>query len=240
MALGEGNQKFKLSWKLAFFVAACLVTAAGVLSILSFTLSITFDPMNFVSQIYLLALGLLMMVLDIPPISHQKASGILSKVRRRIYENFLFMTRFSGRGGWYLFLGTLVFIQLWDNDVSPFLGFFFGGYIIILAGVSLYFSIVLSMRLEKVRKKLNDDMKQNRQHWGNTGLTMATFKSMAKEQAAQDFTDDEMVYIHNAVEMHPLAHLADQEGQQGNNADGQPKISKQSVEQWVQGGLTFV
>lgn len=238
MAFGDGNQKFKFTWKLAFFIAGCLTTAAGVLSFLSFVLSFTIDPFNWVNSLFLLAFGLVMVALDIPPIQSPGIASKLAIARMQIYSNFLFMTRFFGRGIWYLFLGTMVFFSLWENDVSPFLGFFFAGYIIILSGVSIFFSIQLSMKLDKVRKKLFEDLKNNRPHWGNVGLTKATFLRMCEEQAQQKFTDDEWIYIHNAVELRPLAHLSS--GEQGNKVDSEEKISKESVESWVQGGMTLV
>lgn len=239
MVLGQGNQKFKLTWKLAFFVAACLTTAAAVLSILSYVGSFTIDPFNFVNQAFLLAFGLVMMALDIPPISHPAVLPKLALVRRLVYDNFLFMTRFLGRGVWYLFLGTLVYFQFWENDVSPFLGFFFSAYIIILAGVSIFFSVKISMKLDKIRNKLNTDLKDNRPHWGNNGLTKGMFLKMVEDNCPnQRITEDEWVYVHNAVELHPLAHLAT--GKDNNMSDGEEKLSKESIEAWVKGGMVFV
>lgn len=234
MAIGQAGQKFKFSWKLAFFVAACLTTAAGVLSILSFVLSFTFDPLNIVNQVFLLAFGLVMMILDIPPVGNDKVLKVLGTARRRIYENFLFMTRFIGRGVWYLFLGTMVCMSLWELDVSPFLGFFFTAYIVILACVSIGFSVILSKKLDRIRMQFVNA----KPHVPPMGFTKPIFQNACKEKAGVELTDEDWVYIHNAVEFRPLGHLGD--GTDGNKGDAEEKISQESYEAWLRGGMVLV
>merc|ERR1719161_3180963 len=90
--------------------------------------------------------GILMFALDFP-VPNEK----VKMVRTHIYTFVLFMTRFVGRGVWYMFLGTMVFASLWDNGISPLLGFFLGGYIIILGGVTTFRGFQISRKLESLR-----------------------------------------------------------------------------------------
>lgn len=61
--------------------------------------------------------------------------------REMTHQYALFLTRFTGRGIIYLFLGSMVFGSLWDNNISPFLGFIFSGIIAAVAIASLVFGI---------------------------------------------------------------------------------------------------
>ncbi len=66
--------------------------------------------------------GMLMLVIDFP-IEHP----VIKNIKMSIFHYALFMCRFVGRGIWYLFLSAMTVGALWDNEVSPFLGFFLGG-----------------------------------------------------------------------------------------------------------------
>merc|ERR550514_820694 len=145
---GMGQQKFKLEWKLAFFVAACCTVGAGVIAVLDLAF-FAFAPFDLINELYLLAFGLLMLIIDFP-VPHQK----VREYKLTIYKYLLFMTRFTGRGFWYLFLGTMVFASLLDLNISPFLGFILGGYIVLLGIVSIYAGVSKSIKLENLRKAI--------------------------------------------------------------------------------------
>merc|ERR1719324_1578994 len=55
----EQGKKFPMTWKLLFFVAACCVTAAGVIGTLAFAFT-TIQPFGLLDQIYLLIFGFFM------------------------------------------------------------------------------------------------------------------------------------------------------------------------------------
>merc|ERR1719337_512246 len=74
-------------------------------------ITFAWEPAGFVTVLFQLFFGLLMVVLDFP-IPHP--SPMLANVRAHIYKFFLFLTRFTGRGLWYLFLGTMIFATLFD------------------------------------------------------------------------------------------------------------------------------
>merc|ERR1719329_188846 len=114
----EGFKK-SCGWSMAFFVAACVVVATSVITMLE--LLVEFAPFQFTSQVFLALFGALMLVLDWP---FQQET--MRPHRQHIYKFLLFMTRFVGRGVWYIFLGTMVFASFWDLDVSPFLGIVMG------------------------------------------------------------------------------------------------------------------
>lgn len=139
-------------WKLLFFTAACVCVATSVLSVLSLMYNLEFAPFDAINQVYLALFGFIMIILD-TPVPYES----FKKWRLHVFKFVRFMTRFVGRGAWYVFLGTLVFASLWDNNISPFLGIVLGGYVIGLGAVALAYGIRLSVKLDSARKVMQQD-----------------------------------------------------------------------------------
>lgn len=183
-------KKYGGIWKVAFFTCACCVTAAGTLSIFVGIMEFL-PPFDFVNFVYLTLFGLIMMVIDSPI-----ENGLIRNFKNVIFHYALFMTRFVGRGGWYLFLAAMTVGALWDNSVSPLLGFFLGGWIGGVAIASLVYGIQLSLTLEAVRKKV---LEQGPEKWGAyippSGMTKTQFKEMAVALKGTVFTEEQLNYI---------------------------------------------
>jgi hypothetical protein len=198
-ALENAGKKFGGLWKLLFFVCACCVITAGTLSIFSGVINMI-SPFDFINYIYLTLFGLLMLVIDFP-IEHP----VIKNIKMSIFHYALFMCRFVGRGIWYLFLSAMTVGALWDNEVSPFLGFFLGGYVFFVALYSLFYGIQLSQRLERVRQKV---LEQGPEHWASYippyGMNKAQFSELAdtllnkKSGDRPTFSEEELNYIVNA------------------------------------------
>jgi len=192
--------KKAMSWNYAFFVAACMVIATSVITMLE--LLMEFAPFQFISQVYLVMFGILMLILDWPFQEHT-----MRPHRVHIYKFLLFMTRFVGRGVWYLFLGTMVFASLWDLDVSPFLGIVLGGYICVLGIVAIVFGLKLSMKLEKCRKLLMQDSRYHdpKRICPPHGMAPLAFSEMCQSVGATEYkwTETELNYIMTGLNHHP-------------------------------------
>ena len=50
------------------------------------------------------------------------------KVRAMVFKWARALTRFTGRGIWYTFLGSLVWAKLFTDDRGPFLGYHFSSF----------------------------------------------------------------------------------------------------------------
>jgi len=189
------GKKFAWSWKLGFFVGACCTLAAGIIGAVNRALT-PFATIDFVNEIYLLLFGLLMLAIDAPHI-HPK----MRDLKLVIYKYMLFMTRFTGRGFWYIFLGVSIFGSLWDENISPFLGFVLGGYVVFLGFASVYYGLQKSMKLEKVRKAVMTHGGAQGSHdtlCPPQGLTAEEFNEMSNSLANLRFSDEELSYILNA------------------------------------------
>jgi len=185
-----------MSWKWLFFGAACCTMASAIISILYLIFTFSFAPFSFTTVKFQFVFGFLMLVLDFP-IPYPDAK--LAAVRGHIYKFLLFMTRFTGRGAWYLFLGTMIFATLFDLKISPFFGICLGGYVGILGIVTLVFGIQLSRKLDVVRKELI----YNPQQCPAQGFGAEGFAVLARQTAQVEFTEDELVYVINALSFTP-------------------------------------
>merc|ERR1719506_1154342 len=110
-------------------------------------------PMSFLSESFLVVFGLIMMILDLPV---GATSPRANMVRDTVYKYMLFLTRFTGRGLWYCFLGTMIWSALWDLNINWFLGFGLGLYAILVGLIAMVKGVRLSLKLDMVRKQIND------------------------------------------------------------------------------------
>jgi len=185
-----------MSWKILFFSAALCTLAASIISVLYMVLSFSIAPCSFTTMLFMLVFGLLQVVLDLP-VPHPNLT--LAHIRLSIYKFFLFLTRFTGRGMWYLFLGTMIFATLYDLNISPFFGIVLGGFVGVLGLTVLIYGFNLSRRLDGVRQALI----QMPQEPPPQGFTKEMFKVMAMQNAKVDFSDDELDYVFNSLSFSP-------------------------------------
>jgi hypothetical protein len=222
----ESGIEKTMRWKLGFFTGAIFVVATAVFSTIHYLSAPEWAPGTFFGNLFLLVFGLLMVVLDFPiPHPHQS----LVDVRDNIYKFVLFMTRFTGRGVWYLFLSTLIFSTLWDGGPSWMMGLFFTGYLIILGLVASYKGGMMSYKLNKVREEI---LKSNRsaEHYlapRQTSLSKVQFQAMVESVTRdKDFFDtDELDYVINALSFTPYN-------------DGQ--VSMEEIEYWLSEGPMMI
>lgn len=214
-AIENAGKKFGGLWKLLFFVAACCVIVAGALSIFSGVINMI-SPFDFINYAYLTLFGFLMLVIDFP-IEHP----VIRNLKMSIFHYALFMCRFVGRGIWYMFLSAMTVGALWDNEVSPFLGFFLGGYVFFLSIYCILYGVRLSAKLESVRQKV---LEQGPEQWGAyippSGMTKTQFRELAVSLKGIVFTDEELVYIVNAFSF---------------EVRSDDVISKEEFDEWARG-----
>lgn len=204
----EGNiaiEKY-LKWNWAFFGGAVLVFATSVGTGIHYISNLSFAPATFFSELSLLVFGIIMLVLDVP-IPHMQNHRHIRAMRHQIYKFALFMTRFMGRGAWYLFLATMVFGALWDTGINMFLGGVCTLYLTVLGVVALGKGFVMTNKLNRVRDAITTaghscDRYVSR---GQTGLSTDQFKLMVESATNERdlLTPDELDYAINAISFMP-------------------------------------
>lgn len=214
------TRKFGGRWKLLFFTNAVSVTVAGVLSII-IGISSMAPPFDFINYCYLTLFGLLMLLIDLPI-----DNITIREFRICIFTYGLFMTRFVGRGVWYIFLSAMVFGSLWDNEISPFLGFILGGYILGVACYSLLFGYNMTRKLEYLRGKIRA---QGPDNWSAyvppVGMTKVQLRDLGASLANVVFTDEELTFIVDGFSF---------------SVRSDDLVSREEFEEWVTSGTMMI
>jgi len=93
-------------------------------------------------------------------------------------------------------LSAMTIGSLWDNDVSPFLGFILGSYVGVIAIYSIIFGWNLSRKLEFLRMKIRS---QGPDQWAAyvppIGMTKVQFRDLGASLANIVFSEEELNYI---------------------------------------------
>lgn len=195
-----------LKWRFAFFGGACMVLLTSLGTGFYWLSHFTFAPSTFFFTSFMLFFGVLMLTLDLP-IPHMENHKHVQHIRGQIYKFALFMTRFVGRGVWYLFLATMVFGALWDTGINWFLGATCTAYLTVLGVVAMGKGVIMSNKLNRVREAITQsghaaDRYVSR---GQTGLTPEQFKLMVESATNENdlFTPDELSYVVSALTFTP-------------------------------------
>eukprot|EP00434_Breviolum_minutum_P011802 symbB.v1.2.010415.t2/scaffold655.1/size176010/2 len=171
-------------------------------------------------------------VLDFPiPNPTQRDWPTLVSIRDHCYKFVLFMTRFMGRGMWYLFLATMVFAALWDTNISWFFGGLFTLYLVVLGAVALWKGWLISVQLDKARNILLREKETggSLDHYiapTQAGLNKVQFKALLKTVTNEEmFSFDDLDYVMNALSFVP-------------SSDG--IVSREEFNYWVTPGLMLM
>jgi len=189
-------------WKWGFFAGAICTTTAGVVAVIGLLAQgFTFAPGAFVSNLYLLGFGLVMLVLDTPFKNNAMSkTGCVGSVKDHTYKFMLFLTRFTGRGIWYLFLSTIIFVALYDDNTCPFLGYVLCLIVFILGVASLVQGLMLSNKLKMVQAAAVKLPFQNIMSDSQSDLTKEQFAEAVKLAThTETFKGEELDYIVNAL-----------------------------------------
>merc|ERR1739848_384984 len=97
-------------WSLWFFLGAIDVFAAGVIAVVCMIIKIQPAMFTFTSELFLLVFGFIMLISDFPlnQCGRPDKWKMTVSMKKSIFKFMLFLTRFTGRGLWYMFLGTMV------------------------------------------------------------------------------------------------------------------------------------
>jgi len=203
----------KVPWKLAFFGGACCATATGLITVIHYVFSLFqvsgWSPCTFISGLFLTLFGIFMLILDAPiPI----ANPSVTILREHLYRFALFLTRFTGRGVWYLFLGTHVWVALYDSNISAFFAVLFTLYLVLLGGASIAKGIILSMKLNDIRKTIIAEQKVRPESYmtrGADGMNDQEFKRLVGDvkMNPEFFTEAELAYVMNALSFSSSSEL---------------------------------
>lgn len=190
----QQNRQFAASWKIIFFSCGVVTMAGAILGLWSMVGEIVFSPFDVIIFSYLLLFGLVMVLLD-SPFQHPR----IQEFRITIQKFCLFLNRFIGRGVTYLFLGSMVCANLWDNSTAPLLAFLIFAVLCSVGVVAIYYGLRLTKKLESVRKALMNRGGPTATICPPQGLRTEKFGELSLKIQGIVFSSEELSYIANAL-----------------------------------------
>mmetsp|Transcript_22438 Transcript_22438/g.40487 ORF Transcript_22438/g.40487 Transcript_22438/m.40487 type:complete len:324 (+) Transcript_22438:72-1043(+) len=235
-------------WSVAFFMAAVSVMLGAFLG--AICLFFSFELVDFLEMSYLFIFGGVLALMDTPCFKAMKTV----KDHREYFSKYVnLLTRVTGKGITFLFLGTSLFSSMWDNLEGVGLEFF--AFVLCLLPVlvglaALVIGFIKSQKLNKARGAMMQDeanvaMLYNqyaRTYPGEQGgLIMLEFNDLTNKMAGIKWEDADLKLIFNALVSNPAWRPSNvNSGGQYGQAVEMAKIPREDLVAWVKGGMVWL
>lgn len=190
---------------LSMFAADCCVMIAALVSFFSQFFSIQWA--DALEMSYIFVFGLVLAVLDTPLIPNHQ---IVREYQLSITKYIALLSRVTGKGAVYIFLGCALASSIWAKNEESGLMIFFAiviGFFVVLVGLMvLVLGLLKSRNLNLVRQELMKDdtsLEQLYQQFAKlqpqSGLTKEEFKNMTPCARGVAFEDADLNLIFNVL-----------------------------------------
>eukprot|EP00397_Hematodinium_sp_SG-2012_P019160 GEMP01019675.1.p1 GENE.GEMP01019675.1~~GEMP01019675.1.p1 ORF type:complete len:269 (+),score=16.89 GEMP01019675.1:62-808(+) len=159
---------------LVSFCCASSVTIAGVFGTFWHK---RFEAFEIMTSIYLALFGVIIIILDVP-LNFTR----LIRLKEIIRKYCRLLTRLTGKGVWFIFLGCTSFATLWDTRIACILAWVISLPVCIFGISCLVFGILKSQQLDKLRQELRVMKDQ-----GNLEDTVRQYASVGHGLSSVDF-----------------------------------------------------
>lgn len=205
-------------WSFMWFGAALCVMVGAFVSFLDLIFS--FEWIDALEMAYLFFFGTLLALVDTPVFTNM---SIVANIRACMNRFAAVLTRVTGKGIVYCFLGCTLWSSMWSNLEGTFLTFlaFFLGIAIFLTGlISVGLGAMKSHSLNLVRSEFRKDSggASLQQLYSSharlnpaTGLTPDEFNRMAPYARGVQFEASDLKFIFNALSSDPKRMFISQE-----------------------------
>merc|ERR1740130_256880 len=122
---------------LVWFAAACCIILGGFLGAL--ILLFQFELIDFIEQMYILLFGIVLAILDTPVMGNH---GLVLEVQQTVARQCNLLTRVTGKGVVYLFVGSLIWASWLNNMVTGFSIFIAVIFGIVVCAVGVFSTMV--------------------------------------------------------------------------------------------------
>jgi len=237
------------SMNLVFFFAACCVMLGAAVG--GLFLFVKLEWVDFLSMSYLFFFGAILAVLDTPFFKTIKAMG---DVKMYIGKYINLLTRVTGKGVTFLFIGSALFCLLWDNLEGVFIRFLsvvlcLVPFVVGLAAVVI--GVMKSQKLGKAQAHIKHieggALEQRYNQWAQTfpgpngGLTPLEFNNLTMDNGGFKWEDADLKLIFNALVSNPAWRINSvAQSSAGRAPSEEPKIPKEDLMSWVKGGLVWL
>ncbi|CAL1151349.1 unnamed protein product [Cladocopium goreaui] len=236
-------------WSIYFFVASCSTMLGAFIG--GLCLFFSFELVDFLEMCYILVFGGVLALMDTPCFKTVKTV----KDHREYFSKYVnILTRVTGKGIAFLFLGCALFSTMWDNLESSglkFLAFVLSMIPIIVGIAALVIGFIKSQKLNKVRQVFAQEGEnhmasvydQHARTYGGPhgGLTMLEFSELTYKTIQVKWEDTDLKLIFNALVSNPawrtnVTNFSSYGAQQVEMA----KIPKEDLVAWVSGGIVWL
>jgi hypothetical protein len=233
------------SMNLVFFVAACVIMVAALID--SICLLLSGDVLEALELTYLVIFGAILAVLDTP---FFKTIKLMGDLRMYIGKYINLVTRVTGKGITFVFLGSTLFCTIvgtCGNQVWKVLAFFICAVPVLVGIAAIVIGIMKSQKLSKARQHLATGALQQRyEQYAQTfrgpqgGLTPQEFNGLTMENGGFKWEDADLKLIFGALVSNPTWRINPAAQQGPNGRESEPKIPREDLLNWVQGGMVWL
>jgi len=217
-------------WSFMWFGAAFCVMVGAMVSFISEVLSL--EWIDALEMAYLFCFGVLLAVVDTPLCT---SMAFVPHVHNTVNRFVAILTRVTGKGFVYMFLGCTLFSSMWTKltgAVYLFLAFFLGVTIFLTGIISVLLGFFKSRNLNQVRIALSKDPAGVQQQYvqfarvnPTTGLTPEEFEKLSISLPQQvRFDGNDIKFVFGGLSSDPSRSF----------------VSFDDFSQWVNGGMVFI
>eukprot|EP00434_Breviolum_minutum_P006541 symbB.v1.2.005774.t1/scaffold289.1/size287290/19 len=210
----------------------------------------SFELVDFLQLCYILLFGGVLALMDTPCFKTMKTV----KDHREYFSKYVnILTRVTGKGIAFLFLGCSLFSTMWDNLESSglkFLAFVLCIIPIIVGIAALVIGFIKSQKLNKIRamfaqedESMAEIYNQNARTYGGPhgGLTMLEFTELCYKRMQYRWEDADLKLIFNALVSNPAWRTnVTNFTSYGPQMVEMAKIPKEDLVAWVNGGIVWL
>eukprot|EP00931_Biecheleriopsis_adriatica_P086641 TRINITY_DN61263_c0_g1_i1.p1 TRINITY_DN61263_c0_g1~~TRINITY_DN61263_c0_g1_i1.p1 ORF type:complete len:328 (+),score=68.34 TRINITY_DN61263_c0_g1_i1:87-1070(+) len=234
-------------WGVAFFAAACSIMLGALIG--GITLFFSFELVDFIEMCYMFCFAGVLAVLDTPCFKSLKAVKDYQEYFTK-YVNLL--TRVTGKGITFIFLGCALFSGMWDNlEGVPllFISFVLCLLPVVLGFVAVAVASIKSWKLNKAKLALLADLNNvpmlyeqyARTYPGQLGgLTQLEFNDLTNKFAGMKWETSDLKLIFNALVSNPAWRTGNSAGGMGNQPVEMAKLPKEDFLSWVKGSMVWL
>jgi hypothetical protein len=221
------------------FAAACFVVLGSCLC--GFILFFSGSFVDWLNVTYIALFGIIMALVDTP---FFKTIKFISEAKQAIMKYINFLTRVTGKGICFVFLGSALLSALIQNVTGVFLdamGVLMSSFVVLVGLACIVIGITKSHKLWKAQKHLQGSLELRYNEFARSfpgqdgGLTPDEFNSLSYNYADKiQWEEPDLKLIFNAISSTPAWR------QQANGTYEAGKVSFTDLSVWVHGGWVLL
>lgn len=215
-------------WSFMWFGASLCVMTGAVISFVNFVVSLQW--VDGLEMAYLFFFGLLLATIDTPLCP---TFQFVSTIRQGVHRFVALLTRMTGKGVVYMFLGCTLCSAMWSNTKDAFLlllAVILGSLIFAAGLISVFLGICKSVNLNHVRIELQKHQNAGQMYDTHAktnpgmGMTKEEFNKMAQYLRGVSFEGTDLNFVMNCLSTDPNRQF----------------LTRLDIEDWAQQGMVFV